>query len=66
MLLPEPGALVSLALLKCFDGLMIVVMTRSISGSSGAVPAFARVCECVCVGGDTLMSCFILSILQFV
>lgn len=60
VLLPEIGALVSLVSLKCFYVLESVVKTRSISGSSGAVPAFSSVCECV---WGTLMLCVILSIL---
>lgn len=49
VLQPETGALVSLVSLKCFYVLESVLMNQSISGSSGAVPAFTRVCECVCV-----------------
>lgn len=51
MLLPETGALVSLVSLKCFSVLESMVMTQSISGSNEAMPAFTRVCVCVCVYG---------------
>lgn len=53
VLLPEAGALVSVASLKCFYVLENAMMTQSNSGSSGAVPVLSRVCECVCVWGDT-------------
>lgn len=66
VLLPETGAWVSLVLLKCFYVLENVEMTQSNSGSSGAVPAFTRVCVCggVCLWGTPVL-CFMLSILQF-